>query len=136
MMPGAFQRSLARRQPGRIRMLFQHDPKEPVGVWERIAEDERGLFVAGRLVAGVGRAETLKSLIAAGAIDGLSIGFRTVRAARNPADGVRRLYQIDLWEVSIVTFPMLDAARIGPRLGISQARLARSLGAAIHQLQT
>ncbi|MEX0859717.1 MAG: HK97 family phage prohead protease [Cucumibacter sp.] len=136
VMPGAFRRSLARRAAGRVRMLFQHDPKEPIGVWTRIAENASGLFVEGRLIEGVGRAETLKTLITAGAVDGLSIGFRTVKATRNPADGVRRLWQIDLWEVSIVTFPMLDAARIGPRAMFSESRLARSLGAAIQALQT
>lgn len=136
VMPGAFRRSLAGRGAKRVRMLFQHDPKDPVGVWDHIAEDAIGLFVSGRLVEGVARAETLKTLISAGAVDGLSIGFRTVRATRGAADGVRRLWQIDLWEVSIVTFPMLDAARISNPAGFAEARLARSLGAAIHSMQT
>ena len=111
VMPGAFAHSLAKRRD-RIRLLFQHDPKEPVGIWEAIGEDARGLFVAGRLVPGVPRADALRRLIESGAIDGLSIGFRTVRATR--AAGLRRLWQIDLFEVSIVTFPMLEDARIAP----------------------
>ncbi|MGV8832863.1 MAG: HK97 family phage prohead protease [Devosia sp.] len=111
VMPGAFAQSLIKRRD-RIRLLFQHDPKEPVGTWEAIGEDVHGLFVVGRLVPGVPRADALKRLIENGALDGLSIGFRTVRATR--ASGVRQLWQIDLFEVSIVTFPMLEDARIAP----------------------
>lgn len=111
VMAGAFAKSLARRRD-RIRLLFQHDPKEPVGTWETIAEDGQGLFVEGRLVPGVPRAEALKRLIGQGALDGLSIGFRTVKATREA--GARKLWQIDLFEISIVTFPMMEAARIAP----------------------
>lgn len=111
VMPGAFAASLQRRGREGVRMLFQHDPKEPVGLWDRIAEDGRGLFVEGRLLPGVARAGELRALIGNGALDGLSIGFRTVRASKSPA-GARRLWQIDLWEISIVTFPMMDGARI------------------------
>ena len=111
VMPGAFAKSLARRGDC-IRLLFQHDPKEPVGTWETIAEDGHGLFVEGRLVPGVPRAEALKRLIGQGALDGLSIGFRTVKATREA--GARKLWQIDLFEISIVTFPMMEAARIAP----------------------
>lgn len=111
VMPGAFARSLARRRD-RIRLLFQHDPKEPVGTWETIVEDAHGLFVTGRLVPGVPRADALRRLIGQGALDGLSIGFRTVRATRE--GGQRKLWQIDLFEVSIVTFPMMEDARIAP----------------------
>lgn len=111
VMAGAFAKSL-RRRAERIRLLFQHDPKEPVGVWERLAEDAHGLFVAGRLVPGVARADGLKRLIENGALDGLSIGFRTVRATREAGTGRRLLHEIDLFEISIVTFPMLEDARI------------------------
>ena len=110
VMPGAFAGSLNNRGARTIRMLFQHDPKEPVGLWERIEEDGTGLYVEGRLTEGVPRADALGRLIAARALDGLSIGFRTLKAQR--AGGVRRLLAVDLWEISIVTFPMLDGARI------------------------
>ncbi|MDP1729860.1 MAG: HK97 family phage prohead protease [Devosia sp.] len=136
VMPGAFRKSLARRGRERIRLLFQHDPKEPVGTWEAIAEDGFGLWVEGRLVPGVPRADALRRLIEKRAVDGLSIGFRTVRATREPATGHRRLWQIDLWEISIVTFPMMDGARIAPGLGLPErnARLKGSLSAAISLL--
>lgn len=133
VMPGAFRKSLGRRGRERIRLLFQHDPKEPVGTWEAIAEDGFGLWVEGRLVGGVPRADALRRLIERRAVDGLSIGFRTVRATREPATGHRRLWQVDLWEISIVTFPMMDAARIAP----GQALPGRdALAAAISLLRT
>jgi HK97 family phage prohead protease len=112
VMPGAFAKSLGKRGKARIRLLFQHDPKEPVGTWETIAEDGFGLWVEGRLVPGVPRADALRRLIERRAIDGLSIGFRTVKATREARTGHRRLLEIDLWEISIVTFPMLAEARI------------------------
>jgi len=115
VMPGSFAKTLARRGPDQIRLLFQHDPREPIGVWERLTEDGFGLWAEGRLVPGVPRADALKALIERRAIDGLSIGFRTVKATRDTPSGHRRLWQIELWEVSIVTFPMMDRARIGAR---------------------
>ena len=132
VMPGAFRRSLNLRGKHRVKMLFQHDPKEPVGTWEKIGEDGFGLWVEGRLVGEVPRADALRRLIARGAVDGLSIGFRTVKSTRDPRTGHRRLWEIDLWEISIVTFPMMDRARIAPgTAGGRKARLDRSLEAAI-----
>lgn len=92
-------------------MLFQHDPREPIGTWEAVREDAVGLWAEGRLVAGVPRADALRRLIEKRAIDGLSIGFRTTRATREAASGHRRLRAIEQ-EISIVTFPMLAEARI------------------------
>jgi uncharacterized protein len=110
---GAFAESLKRGGPGRVRMLFQHDPTEPIGVWDEIREDGMGLRVRGRLTLGVARAREVWALIREGAIDGLSIGFKPVTARRDTRTGVRRLERVDLWEISIVTFPMLPKARIG-----------------------
>ena len=137
VMPNAFAGSLARRGRQDIRLLFQHDPKEPVGVWEAIAEDSVGLWVEGRLVAGVPRADALRRLIESRAIDGLSIGFRTTRATREAGTGHRRLWQVDLWEISIVTFPMMAQARIAavPPVALDRG-LGRSLDAAIATLRS
>ena len=118
VLPGAFTKSLARRR-GRIRLLFQHDPKEPVGTWDSLVEDSHGLFVSGRLVPGVPRSDALRRLIETKALDGLSIGFRTVKASRR--DGNRLLHEIDLYEVSIVTFPMMEDARIASPLSAGAA---------------
>jgi hypothetical protein len=112
VMPGAFTESLARRGPAGIRMLWQHDPAEPIGRWLSVAEDARGLKVRGRLNLAVERAREIHALLREGAVDGLSIGFRVVKARPERASGQRRLDALDLWEISIVTFPMLPGARV------------------------
>jgi HK97 family phage prohead protease len=112
VMPGAFRVSLARAGAAKVRMLFQHDPAQPVGVWDEIREDARGLYVRGRLTLEVARAGEILALMREGALDGLSIGFRARKAVRDARSGLRRLYEIDLWEISIVTFPMLPDARV------------------------
>lgn len=138
VMRGAFAASLAAKGSGGIRLLFQHDPKEPVGIWEVLREDGYGLWAEGRLIEGVPRADALRRLIEKRALDGLSIGFRTRRATRQPGTGHRLLHSIDLFEISIVTFPMMADARISP--GVQppdpEARLKRSLGAAISILRS
>jgi HK97 family phage prohead protease len=117
LLPGAFRASIARRGAGGIKMLYQHDPATPLGQWLQVEEDGRGLRVTGRLHLGVERAREVASLVGAGILDGLSIGFRTVRARTDAKTGVRRLAEVDLWEISIVTFPMLPGARIAAVAG-------------------
>ena len=113
VLPGAYAASLSRMAAsgGRVRMLWQHDPAQPIGVWDELREDGRGLWVKGRLLMELEKGREAAALLAAGAIDGLSIGYRTVRAARGP-QGRRLLAEVELWEVSLVTFPMLPAARV------------------------
>jgi HK97 family phage prohead protease len=112
VLRGAFRDSLAVRGPRRVPMLFQHDPAEPVGIWLELREDSHGLYARGRLIPEVARARELLSLLRAGAIDGLSIGFRAARARIDPKTRVRSLVAVDLWEISIVTFPLLAGARV------------------------
>jgi HK97 family phage prohead protease len=112
VMPGAFAVTLAARGVRRVPMLFQHDPAEPVGIWLELREDAHGLYARGRLIPEVARGRELLSLIRQKAIDGLSIGFRTLKARVDPKTRVRRLYELDLWEISIVTFPLLAGARV------------------------
>jgi HK97 family phage prohead protease len=112
VMPGAFRGSLMKRGAAGVKMLFQHDPNQPIGVWTEIREDGTGLFVKGRLTADVARAREVLALMRAGALDGLSIGYRTVRGQTDAKTGVRRLMEVDLWEISVVTFPMLPDARV------------------------
>jgi HK97 family phage prohead protease len=112
VMPGAFERSLRLRGVRRIPMLFQHDPAEPVGVWLELREDTRGLYAKGRLIPEVARGRELLALLRAGTADGLSIGFRTVKGRLDPKSRIRKLEVIDLWEISLVTFPLLPGARI------------------------
>ena len=112
VLPGAFRESLEMRGPAGIKMLFQHNPSEPIGVWEQLTEDARGLYVRGRLMLDVARSREVLSLMRAGALDGLSIGFRAINGRRDAKSGIRRLEKVDLWEISIVTFPLLPEARI------------------------
>ena len=112
---GAFSASLLSRA-GPFPMLFGHQTDAPIGVWDRITEDEIGLFVAGRIL---GTATPARRLVESGAVSGLSIGYRTRRATSRPSGG-RLLTDIDLWEVSVVAFPMLRTARITTIGGISE----------------
>ncbi len=108
---GAFSATLAARGASGVRMLFQHALDEPIGVWDVVEERARGLFVSGRIIASGARGRVAADLVRDRAVDGLSIGFRAVRS-RQRADGVRELLEIELWEVSIVTFPMAPQARL------------------------
>ncbi len=130
--PGAYAKSLvALGNSGRqVKMLWQHDPAQPIGVWDEVREDGRGLYVKGRLLETVARAREAAALIAANAIDGLSIGYRTVKAVKNDK-GQRLLKELELWEVSLVTFPMLPSARIGAKGELADATDLRELAATI-----
>jgi len=113
--PGAFSASLL-SPLGKIPMLFGHETHDPIGVWDRIFEDKTGLFVSGRIFAGTARANRTQRLISEGALSGLSIGYRVKRAVRRQTSSTshagRDLFELDLWEVSVVAFPMLRLARI------------------------
>ena len=110
--PGAFAKSLGSRGLARIRMLYQHSAHEPIGTWQDIREDARGLYVRGRLVTGIERGRDVQALLEAGALNGLSIGFKTQRARRDATTGLRTLIDVELWEISVVTFPLLEGSRV------------------------
>ncbi|WP_019996474.1 HK97 family phage prohead protease [Aureimonas ureilytica] len=122
--PGAFARALRERGAAGVRMLWQHDPSRPIGVWTRLVEDERGLLAEGRLALDTAQGREAFALLRAQALDGLSIGFRT-RASRPLRGAARRLLlDIDLLEISIVTFPMQEAARVREARGDLLSRFA------------
>lgn len=104
---GAFSAGLLSRA-GPFPMLFGHETNAPIGVWDRVVEDAAGLFVAGRILDVDG---TARRLVETRAVSGLSIGYRTKRSSPRPSGG-RLLTEIELWEVSVVAFPMLRSARI------------------------
>ena len=116
VMPGAYAASLGRIKAagGKVRMLWQHDQGQPIGVWDEVVEDAHGLRVTGRLLTEVEKGREAAALMAAGAVDGLSIGYRTIKAEKLPSGG-RRLIELELWEVSLVTFPMLPVARVAAK---------------------
>lgn len=129
---GAYVESLKRhKMAGRkVKMLWQHDPHQPIGVWDEILEDGKGLRVKGRLLTEVQAGREAAALLEAGAIDGLSIGYRTLRSEKSN-NGGRLLHEIELWEVSLVTFPMLNEARVMP--SEDEAVLAQSLAETFRQ---
>lgn len=106
---GAFRKSLGTRK---VKMLWQHDMSQPIGVWDEIYEDERGLFVRGRLLKEVEKGREAMALLRAGAIDSMSIGYRTMEAIPEGDGRVRKLTEVDLFEISLVTFPMLPDAKV------------------------
>ncbi len=103
---GAFAKSLrAWRILGKMpKMLWQHDPKQPLGVWTCLREDGQGLYAEGKLTLGVGQADEAYLLLKEGALDGLSIGFRPVVTREDRVHKARVLLDIDLIEISLVTF--------------------------------
>lgn len=116
VMPGAFERCLvALEKAGKtIKMLWQHDTDRPIGVWDELAEDKKGLRVKGRLLIDVsGQAREAYGLIKAGALEGLSIGYRVLKQGPHPSKpNALALIELDLKEVSPVTFAANDKARI------------------------
>lgn len=112
VMPGAFVESLARhkREGSNVLMLWQHDPSQPIGVWEDLAEDAKGLWGKGRLLLDIQRAREVHTLAKNRAIGGLSIGYREEDTDQDGA--VRILKKLALYEISPVTFPANRRARI------------------------
>lgn len=114
--PGAFTQSLvdSRRKGSSVKMLWQHDPSQPIGVWADMAEDSKGLYVQGRLLKDtVPQAGAAYALLKEGALDGLSIGYRVDKAAPHPdKQGILLLKKLQLKEVSVVTFAANDRARV------------------------
>lgn len=119
ILPGAFAR---RPAPQNIRMLNQHEAGEPIGRWTHLEEDAHGLWAEGALLLESPRAREVWTLLKGGALDGLSIGFQTVRAHRE--GGRRAVAEAALWEISIVTFPMAAGARV-TRVGEPESEEAR-----------
>lgn len=110
--PGAFAASLKAHARAKTMpmMLWQHDTWQPIGVWDEMEEDAKGLKCSGRLLLGVRQADEAHIMLKAGAIRGLSIGYRELAA--EPDGNNRRLKKLDLREVSIVSFPANDKATI------------------------
>lgn len=112
--PGAFVASLSAHQAAGTMpaMLWQHDADEPIGVWLEMAEDKTGLRAKGRLALETTRGKEAYALLKLGALNGLSIGFISKQWSYDRESDIRTLTEIDLWEVSLVTFPANGKARV------------------------
>lgn len=95
-----------------IKLLWQHQMSEPIGLFDRIFEDHKGLYVEGRLLLGLQRAREAYTLLKQGIIGGLSIGYSAVRYTVDPKAQIRQLKAVQLWEISLVTFPANPAALV------------------------
>lgn len=124
--PGAYRASLERlgAEGRKIKMLWQHDPNAPIGIWDDVREDDKGLYVKGRVIQDVTKGREALKLIEAGAVDGLSIGYRTIHAHKDE-NGRRILQKVELWEVSVVTFPMLPSATIASKTDVPKEIVER-----------
>ena len=128
VLPGAFAESLKTRAADRVKMLRQHDTSEPIGIWTSLTEDPVGLKATGKLILGTAKGRETYELLKAGALDGLSIGFKTRRDRFDAKRRVRFLEEIDLREISLVTFPMMESALISAvKSDNSNARLIRAI---------
>lgn len=108
ILPGAFSKTLAGKTS--IPMLFSHDQARPIGVWDKLRQDGRGLIVRGK-ISDTADGRDIRTLAKDGAVTGLSIGYMPNDFGYD-SDGVRTLKSVDLHEVSLVTFPMNELARI------------------------
>lgn len=128
---GAFQNALAEN----VKLLWQHNAHQPIGVISELVEDNYGLFITAIINKNVAQGREAISLIAQGAIDGLSIGFNVLEY-EPLAGGAKSIQEVDLREVSLVTFPANHDARLTQRLSKqSQGRLVRALDKALNLIQ-
>lgn len=114
IVKGAFAESLkAHKAEGTMpAMLWQHDSGEPIGVWTEMVEDAKGLKIKGKLALDTTRGKEAHALLKMGALNGLSIGFMSKQWEYDRETEIRTLTQIDLWEVSLVTFPANEKSRV------------------------
>lgn len=114
VMPGAFKKTLAqwKKDKSLPPMLWQHDAGAPIGVWTDLIEDDKGLKVTGELILDIPDGAAAYARLKKGAVRGLSIGYRSMDDEIDRSTGARRLKQVELWEISLVTIPMLKEAQV------------------------
>ncbi|CAB4176365.1 COG3740 Phage head maturation protease [uncultured Caudovirales phage] len=112
--PGAFKRSLREHKKSGTMpaMLWQHNPSEPIGVWTSMKEDSTGLYVSGQLAVKTDKGSMAYELLKMKALTGMSIGYETVQSTIDDKNKTRTLTDLNLWEVSLVTFPANGEARV------------------------
>jgi len=122
---GAFADTISKRMSNgnKPKMLWQHKSDELIGVWDEFLEDDRGLYVKGRLIVDVAKGREALALMRQGALDGMSVGFMTEAATdEGPSGSVRRILKVDLWEVSLVTWGANTQARVTSVKELKQIR--------------
>ena len=109
---GCMTNSLRKRPANKVKMLWQHDPMHVIGKWSELVDDEKGLLAKGQLFMDVQKAREVFAILKGGGIDGLSIGYRAEDHEYDKATDARLLKQIDVREISVVTFAMNSEATI------------------------
>jgi len=107
---GAFANTI--KKNANIKLLWQHKTNEPIGVFSYMREDAKGLYVEGKLLLDVQRAKEAYALLQEGAIEGLSIGYKVINSDIDTHTGTRAIKELDLFEISLVTFPANSDAKI------------------------
>jgi HK97 family phage prohead protease len=120
VVSGAFKKTLKQKGPSGVKMLLDHDPRQRIGVWTHMEEDEKGLYVKGKLLVEKQIGKEAYIDLKAGALDSMSIGFRTVDWAFDGRRKARMLKELDLVEISLVTFPMNEAAKVAGVKSVSE----------------
>lgn len=133
---GCFTRTLKDKGASGIAMLWSHDTRAPIGVWTEFREDEKGLFCKGQVEpTAAPDGIPVYKLMRMGGIKGLSIGYKTITADRDETKGIRTLKEVELYEVSPVTFPMNVRAGVTAVKGIFEARTSRELERALRDAE-
>lgn len=120
VVAGAFAKSIKARGIRGIKMLADHDRTKRIGVWTDIAEDEKGLYVKGRLLLEKQDGRDAYIDLKEGALDAMSIGFVTKLDSYDGRRKARMLKEVDLREVSLVPFPMNENSRVSRVKSISE----------------
>jgi len=126
---GAFNASLAAHKAAGTMpaMLWQHDSGEPIGVWTEMVEDSKGLRIKGKLALDTVRGKEAHALLKLGALNGLSIGFVSKQWSYDRETDIRTLTEVDLWEVSLVTFPANEKARVTNVKAVSDDDVSKAI---------
>lgn len=121
VVPGAFLDSLAQHKANKSNpaLLLHHDHSRPCGVYDVLQEDQAGLYVEGRLLLETNDGKEAFELLKGKALNGLSIGYHIVDSEYDQKSKATILKKLDLWEISLVTFPANDSARV---TGVKTAR--------------
>ena len=129
VVKGAFNTSLAKHKTKnrKVVMLHQHQANNPIGVYSVVKEDDTGLYVEGEINLKVQQGREDAALMEQGALTGLSIGYNTVNAKYDPESDLLFLTEVDLWEISPVTFPAGDTARVNSIKAIESADSIRDV---------
>lgn len=112
VIAGAFAKSISVKTARGVKMLRDHDKRHLIGEWLEIREDAKGLYVRGRVFVDIQMGKETLVLMRAGQLSALSIGYKTIESEYSKLDDVRNLREIDLWEISVVPFPMNEMATI------------------------